>query len=41
MMLNLDLKMTNYGYLSLSRYDYKKNCEKYLNLILDYLENGY
>ncbi len=33
--------MTNYGYLSLSRYDYKKNCEKYLNLILDYLKNEY
>ena len=31
--------MTNYGYLSLSRYDYKKNCEKYFNLILDYLKN--
>ena len=31
--------MTNYGYLNLSRYDYKKNCEKYLNLILDYLED--
>ena len=31
--------MTNNGYLSLARYDYKKNCEKYLNLILDYLEN--
>ena len=30
--------MTNYGYLSLSRYDYKKNCEKYLNLILNYLK---
>ena len=33
--------MTNCGYLSLSRYDYKKNCEKYLNLILDYLNNEY
>ena len=33
--------MTNCGYLSLSRYDYKKNCEKYLNLILSYLENEY
>ena len=33
--------MTNCGYLSLSRYDYKKNCEKYLNLILGYLENEY
>ena len=32
---------TNCGYLSLSRYDYKKNCEKYLNLILDYLKNEY
>ena len=31
--------MTNYGYLSLSRYDYKKNCEKYFNLISDYLKN--
>ena len=31
--------MTNYGYLSLSRYDYKKNCEKYLNLISNYLKN--
>ena len=31
--------MINYGYLNLSRYDYKKNCEKYLNLILDYLKN--
>ena len=33
--------MTNCGYLSLSKYDYKKNCEKYLNLILSYLENEY
>ena len=33
--------MTNCGYLNLSRYDYKKNCEKYLNLILGYLENEY
>ena len=33
--------MTKNGYLSLSRYDYKKNCEKYLNLILGYLENEY
>ena len=31
--------MTNYGYLSLSKYDYKKNCEKYFNLISDYLKN--
>jgi glycosyltransferase involved in cell wall biosynthesis len=34
-----NMLMTNCGYLSLSRYDYKKNCEKYLNLILGYLEN--
>ena len=33
--------MTNYGYLGLSRYDYKINCEKYLNLILNYLKNEY
>ena len=33
--------MINYAYLSLSRYDYKKNSEKYLNLILDYLNNEY
>ena len=32
--------MTNYGYLSLSRYDYKKNCEKYFNLISYYLKNA-
>ena len=31
--------MTKQGYLSLSRYDYKKNCEKYLNLIFSYLKN--
>lgn len=31
--------MINNGYLKLSRYDYKKNCEKYLNLILSYLKN--
>ena len=32
-------QMINYGYLNLSRYDYKNNCEKYLSLILNYLKN--
>ena len=31
--------MIKYGYSNLSKYNYKKNCEKYFHLILSYLKN--